>query len=1024
MHDRVLGGLLLVGALALTTPSLSVAEGVTDAAFDAVLVPTGGEDYNCYYRPTGDPAPWPDIIVSPGTGVPDITTALGAVANNPLADANADGVISICVEPGTYAGGHLINMSAMEAPLWLWSSDGASVTTIAGTHEEALFGRAIGVFEGLSPPTLSSQWKEHFVVRGFTIDGFVIGTGTDPEGGAALLVSAAGSASGFRAKMGACRITNVASGASGGAVSSYDSWLRLYAVEVEGASSSTRGGVLHSEDSDVELWRVDASDAVASREGGVFDIVGSNSNYLNVQDSSFALAGVSPGGDGGGCGNVESLSLVEIYRSTFSFCESAAGGGGLRSEDLDRIDIVESSFRDCSAVSDGGAMLLSDELARTTTTAVNLLGLVAEKSTADRGGGLFLRSRDQKAVIAGSSLSENFAVSEGGGIYSSSGDLLLTASSVEQNSVSASLAIAGSGGGLWIEPVVLSPSPQVEINASTFASNTAAVGGSIGCGEVGGVGAQIDVVDSTIRDSSAVLGGAGGAGQGGGLFARECNVSLEDSTFRDNCANQQGAGVYVDDGDLVVAGGHIEGNGGLPPSRTCPSQPTEGGGIYWDNVGSSAATFHVDGLVLMENEAALRGGGARAVCDGAANTQLGFDTVTASGNLSGDSGGALHFSDCDAQIDGGSWNLNNAVNNGGAIYGSCPSAAVGQIELNQALLENNSASDGGGLSSLWCSTSMDQSILADNYASGRGGAVHIVGEPRVVWAPSQATEFALSGVVMRENSAGLLGGAVHGSEVFLHQSGGGGYDGNFAVGGGGGAMVLNPPAAVILSEIAFHDNEAFGLNAGSPGNGGAAIIAASEATLTNVLVAENVQADGAALEMAAWSPFAQGGAQFDLSYVTIAGNYGSSAPLNGLSFGAVGTAVASGTVANSMLGMNQGTLQMNEPAGILTEDTLFYSHGSPTATIGALMNGDVYAQANGCQPINPGLVGGWNPLVSAYEGSQSNQDPWDTGYSWYSYEADPIGPLAGSDGSGSEGGAFGGPGGSWCQGLTMDTCIP
>ena len=228
----------LVAALALIAPTVTWAEEYSqDSHFDAVLQLFDPSIYDCYYRPAGDLAPYPDIVVAPSSSVPDIATGIAAAANNPLADANLDGVISICVEPGTYTGPLSFVMSDFEAPLWVWSSQGPTATSISAPSYPSSFLHLVQVGRGLGTlPPLTSLWEDHLVLRGFTVAGGpTIQGGT--VGGAGLRVHA-----GLRVKVGGSDFVGHHSVNDGGTVHVEGSDLRLYAVSIALSSSQAGGG--------------------------------------------------------------------------------------------------------------------------------------------------------------------------------------------------------------------------------------------------------------------------------------------------------------------------------------------------------------------------------------------------------------------------------------------------------------------------------------------------------------------------------------------------------------------------------------------------------------------------------------------------------------------------------------------------------------------------------------------------------------------------------------------------------------
>ena len=143
-------------------------------------------------------------------------------------------------------------------------------------------------------------------------------------------------------------------------------------------------------------------------------------------------------------------------------------------------------------------------------------------------------------TIAGSTLSNNCAVTEGGAIWNSSVLLSLTDTMVTDND-------AGSnGGGVW-------NNGYAWIGGSTFTGNSAPQGGAFFVWNLA------DVYNSTFTDNGALEGGAvfsngaldfhestvsgNFATDGGGIYVARSTTTLAESTVSGNEAEQQGGGV-------------------------------------------------------------------------------------------------------------------------------------------------------------------------------------------------------------------------------------------------------------------------------------------------------------------------------------------------------------------------------------------------------------------------------------------------------------------------------------------------
>lgn len=164
-----------------------------------------------------DPMPLPEVIVDNGPNAPigtapDIHLALAEAAN--LGDLNGDGVVAICVEPGTYAGGFVLRLSRFSVPVVLYSSRGASATAIRGGKGDGHVTHAVVVDGEDANIVHHRDWRRDAWIRGFDISGYgdrvvpvdsspfdfgidtgdggppiepLLGGRTDLDGGAALL---------------------------------------------------------------------------------------------------------------------------------------------------------------------------------------------------------------------------------------------------------------------------------------------------------------------------------------------------------------------------------------------------------------------------------------------------------------------------------------------------------------------------------------------------------------------------------------------------------------------------------------------------------------------------------------------------------------------------------------------------------------------------------------------------------------------------------------------------------------------
>ena len=157
--------------------------------------------------------------------------------------------------------------------------------------------------------------------------------------------------------------------------------------------------------------------------------------------------------------------------------------------------------------------------------------------------------------LAGYSPSENAA---GGGIYNNGGTLVVSKSSISNNSaLREGLAVCGGG--------IYSASGQVTISESTVSENYAI--GTYGSGQGGGGGIYVDGGILIVKQSVVSGNTAGGynGGYGGGIYNTSGTLTLVESTFSDNFAfgtgyPAGGGGIFTSRGKVTIRGSTISHN--------------------------------------------------------------------------------------------------------------------------------------------------------------------------------------------------------------------------------------------------------------------------------------------------------------------------------------------------------------------------------------------------------------------------------------------------------------------------------
>ena len=251
---------------------------------------------------------------------------------------------------------------------------------------------------------------------------------------------------------------------------------------------------------------------------------------------------------------------------------ATAGGGGLFADDSAQVTLTRARFEGNRSVGTGGGATVEALSVLTGETA-----RFFENEAAVSGGGL--------AVEAGGRVELFDARFEGNSAEVSGGAVSAEAeATVELEQALFFSNVAGlSGGALAAEDF-----SNLVLTGSTLVGNQAAdAGGAISAEEDSGA----TLTEVLVVGNHALLGGA--------VFcAGLSTLQLSDAAIRDNVADEEGGGLYVEDeAEVDIARGYIAGN----------TSGTFGGGIF-----ASFATLNAVDMVVTGNSAVEAGGGVAA----------------------------------------------------------------------------------------------------------------------------------------------------------------------------------------------------------------------------------------------------------------------------------------------------------------------------------------------------------------------------------------------------------------------------
>lgn len=297
----------------------------------------------------------------------------------------------------------------------------------------------------------------------------------------------------------------------------------------------------------------------AARNDGIFVIGGIAAADQPVTISGLRLVNAFSNDTGGGSilNYDDGANAAELTVSGVTINNSRAKyDGGAISSDGGSLRVVNTTIT--RSRTDGGYVggaIYVDDTDGDTPVEVTIANSSLTGNASGHGGGIYIDSPDGAVEISGTTIAENTAVGDGGGLFFDNSGTAATLT-ISSSTISGNEAF-GFGGGLDLD----NPRDTV-IRNSTVADNSAEFGGGLYL--YNGESVPFTIADSTVSGNSAARDGGGIAvyGQLGD------ELGIQSSIVAGNTAVESGADIaqYVTPGEPITAGNSLIGtiSGGSP----------------------------------------------------------------------------------------------------------------------------------------------------------------------------------------------------------------------------------------------------------------------------------------------------------------------------------------------------------------------------------------------------------------------------------------------------------------------------
>ena len=458
-------------------------------------------------------------------------------------------------------------------------------------------------------------------------------------------------------------ISNNTAGIFGGGISNAGGTLLLTnSVVSDNASFNYGGGIINLSGGTLTLTNSTVSGNSAGGAGGGIYNESSGLTLIDSTISSNMASGFYTAG--GGIYNAFDTLIVRNSVITDNKAIGTEGdGGGIASVGVSSVLILTDSTVSNNTANDDGGGIYTDTDKNGSIINTNISGNMSglDSGTLSDGGGIRKGGPSELSLID-STVSGNTTLGDGGGINNFLGTLTLVRSTITDN-------VAGiEGGGVHNG----SSSDVLILTNTTISGNSANFGGGIENRSV------LNMVNSIVSENIAEF-------DGGGVDNFFGNATLTNSTVSGNSATSDGGGIS-NEGTLTLAHSTISGN----------TATSEGGGIW------NEGTLTLMDSTVSGNIAAEGFGDGGGIWN---SGTLAVTSSTVSGNIAAVEGGGIY------DIDGSVTLIGSTVTGNAAEAGGGISIASDTVELVNTMVAKNTAAF--GLDCFGSPTSLGYNLIGD-----------------------------------------------------------------------------------------------------------------------------------------------------------------------------------------------------------------------------------------------------------------------------------------------------------------------